>query len=44
MYYNRCVVYVHAPALTSCVSGGDVSDKKADEFTKKQNVLKKFEL
>ena len=25
-------------------AGGDVSDKKADEFTKKQNVLKKFEL
>ena len=26
------------------VAGGDVSDKKADELTKKQNVLKKFEL
>jgi hypothetical protein len=26
------------------ILGGDVSAKKADEFTKKQNVLKKFEL
>ena len=24
--------------------GGDVSDKKADELTRKRNVLKKFEL
>ena len=28
----------------SLCAGGDVSDNKADELTKKQNVLKKFEL
>ena len=43
MYMCGVEVLLHY-MFTLSATGGDVSDKKADEFTKKQNVLKKFEL